>query len=63
MSTENDLDHYQQTMMPSWGRPLAAFERGAGSYVWDVDGSSTSTSSAASPSTCSATRTRCSWMR
>ncbi|TPW76470.1 acetylornithine transaminase [Schumannella soli] len=38
MSTENDLDHYQQTMMPSWGRPLAAFERGAGSYVWDVDG-------------------------
>ncbi|TPW70288.1 acetylornithine transaminase [Schumannella sp. 10F1B-5-1] len=38
MSTENDLDHYTQTMMPSWGRPLAAFERGEGSRVWDVDG-------------------------
>lgn len=49
---------WQGALTNNYGTPAVALVRGEGAQVWDADGSSTPTSSAASRSTPSGTPTR-----
>ena len=51
------VERYQGALMNTFGPPRLVLARGEGAHVWDVDGRSTSTSSAGSPSTPSVTPT------